>query len=125
MPYTVTAGRILVCLITSRDTRRWIIPKGWGKKGVFPHDQAAREALEEAGLVGEIESDPIGKYEYIKDFKYQCRVIVYPMFVIDERPEWKESQQRTRHWVTADKASALVGEQELAALFADLDDILL
>jgi 8-oxo-dGTP pyrophosphatase MutT (NUDIX family) len=35
-----------VMLVTSRDTGRWVIPKGWPKGRKAPHASAAREALE-------------------------------------------------------------------------------
>jgi 8-oxo-dGTP pyrophosphatase MutT (NUDIX family) len=50
LPYRLTArSRPQFMLVTSRETRRWIIPKGWPKKGKLPHHSAAREAFEEAG----------------------------------------------------------------------------
>ena len=51
-----------VMLITSRDTGRWIIPKGWPKNGIPPHDAAAEEAFEEAGVAWKISEQPIGSY---------------------------------------------------------------
>jgi 8-oxo-dGTP pyrophosphatase MutT (NUDIX family) len=55
-----------VLLITSRDTGRWIVPKGWPSKGLKDHKMAAREAEEEAGAVGDITSDPAGSFVYLK-----------------------------------------------------------
>ena len=51
-------GRVEVLLITSRETRRWVVPKGWPIKGLKPHASAAREAFEEAGLIGETARRP-------------------------------------------------------------------
>ena len=53
-----------VMLVTSRETRRWIIPKGWPHKGKTPHHSAAREAFEEAGVVGAVSKDSIGSFSY-------------------------------------------------------------
>ena len=53
-------SRTEVLLVTSRDTGRWIIPKGWPAKGKSPHKSAAREAREEAGVVGTIKRRPLG-----------------------------------------------------------------
>src|SRR5262249_52170497 len=52
LPYRLRAGsrRPQFMLITSRENQRWVIPKGWPKKGKSPHGSAAREAFEEAGV---------------------------------------------------------------------------
>lgn len=113
-----------MCLITSRDTQRWIIPKGWVGKRIAPHEQALREARDEAGLTGEIEATPIGVYHYVKDGRQPCKVEVFPMFVTGQLESWKEHAERSRHWVLADAAAHLVEERELAELLDDLDDLL-
>ena len=41
-----------VCLITSRNGKRWVIPKGWIEPGQTAGETALQEAYEEAGLVG-------------------------------------------------------------------------
>ena len=64
LPYVHLEDGLRICLITSRGTKRWIIPKGWPKAQLRPHELAAQEAEEEAGLLGEIASDPIGSYSY-------------------------------------------------------------
>lgn len=124
LPYAIAAGRIEVCLVTSRDTKRWIIPKGWAERKRPPHKLAAREALEEAGLVGKIGKKPVGEYTYMKDGKVFCRVGVFPMLVREQLATWKERDERTRTWVTATVAADLVEEQELSALLANLDDLI-
>ena len=76
-----TAGKREVMLLTSRETRRWVIPKGWPMKGKKPAQAAAQEAYEEAGLVGEIAGKrPIGTYHYSKrtdQGDVLCEVRVY------------------------------------------------
>lgn len=83
LPYVVTHDGLLVCLITSRGTKRWIIPKGWPKTGISPHDMAAREAKEEAGLTGNVSTELIGTYKYRKRLhlfaSVMCRVSVFPL----------------------------------------------
>jgi 8-oxo-dGTP pyrophosphatase MutT (NUDIX family) len=86
LPYRRRAhSRTQVMLVTSRETGRWIIPKGWPKKRKAPYASAAREALEEAGVVGEIGRDPIGSYSYKKRLKsgavVACEVHVFPLEV--------------------------------------------
>jgi 8-oxo-dGTP pyrophosphatase MutT (NUDIX family) len=68
------SARMEVMLVTSRETRRWIIPKGWPQKGRTPHRSAAREAYEEAGVVGRVHSDPLGSFSYEKRLPTGCIV---------------------------------------------------
>ena len=63
LPYrTIDKGKVELLLITSRDTGRWLIPKGWPMTGVKDYDAAAQEAWEEAGVVGPVRRKPIGSY---------------------------------------------------------------
>ena len=59
-------GDIEVLLISSRETRRWVLPKGWPMKGRAPHQAAETEAEEEAGVIGKITREPVGSYGYLK-----------------------------------------------------------
>ena len=82
LPYRLSAGsRPQFMLVTSRETRRWIIPKGWPKKGKSPHHSAAREAFEEAGVVGAIARRPVGTFSYEKRLRnggaVVCQVRVF------------------------------------------------
>jgi 8-oxo-dGTP pyrophosphatase MutT (NUDIX family) len=43
-----------VLLVSSRDTGRWVIPKGWPSKRMSDSAAAAREAKQEAGVTGKI-----------------------------------------------------------------------
>ena len=107
-------------LITSRQTRRWIIPKGWPMKGRRPPGTAAREALQEAGIAGAVSKTPIGSFTYTKrglgGQSWPCRVDVFPLEVRMERADWREREQRTRQWFPFIEAAAAVVEPELKAL---------
>jgi 8-oxo-dGTP pyrophosphatase MutT (NUDIX family) len=113
-------GSIEVMLITSRGTRRWVIPKGWPMKGRKPHASAAREALEEAGLVGEVGKVPIGSYRYGKRLKsgevVPCQVEVFPLEVKSQRKRWPEKGQRSLRWFDPAEAAAAVEEPELKGI---------
>jgi 8-oxo-dGTP pyrophosphatase MutT (NUDIX family) len=109
-----------ILLISSRETHRWVIPKGWPMKGRKPHATAAREALEEAGVVGRIGKQPVGSYQYVKRLKngapLLCTVDVFPMMVTRQRDRWREMDQRTLQWFPAEEAAVAVEEPELQTL---------
>ncbi|WP_375460162.1 NUDIX hydrolase [uncultured Enterovirga sp.] len=120
LPYTFVEGQAVVLLATSRDTRRWIIPKGWPMKGKSPHQTAAREAFEEAGIKGDIGRIPVGSYEYGKRLRdgavVLCRVEVFPLRVTEQRRRWPEYHQRETAWFSLEDAASSVQEGDLAAL---------
>jgi 8-oxo-dGTP pyrophosphatase MutT (NUDIX family) len=105
-------------LVTSRETRRWIIPKGWPHKGKAPHHSAAREAFEEAGVVGAVASRPAGSFAYRKRLKsgrvVVCEVHVFPLRVSHQTKLWPERRQREVKWVSAKEAADTVREPSLA-----------
>lgn len=119
LPYRM--GDVLeVLLITSRDTGRWVLPKGWPMKGKQAHVAAAREALEEAGVRGKIGKSPIGFYSYGKRLSNGavliCSVEVFPLAVGRQMKRWPEQGQRTLGWFNPRDAASLVEEAELARL---------
>ena len=125
LPVRGNAGAYEVLLITSRDSGRWIIPKGWPMKGKKDHDAAAQEAFEEAGVRGRIHQHPMGAYAYEKrlgsDTTEPVRVMVYLLEVREEVNRWPERTQRRREWMTATKAVKLVVETGLAEILARLN----
>ena len=88
-----------VCLITSRNGRRWIIPKGWIEAGQTAGESALQEAWEEAGLTGALDGEPIGSYLYEKDGKTH-HVVVFIMRVTTVAQDWPEREMRQRSWVS-------------------------
>jgi 8-oxo-dGTP pyrophosphatase MutT (NUDIX family) len=122
LPFRYRDG-LEILLISSRETRRWVIPKGWPMRGRKPHAAAAREALEEAGVVGRIGKRSVGTYRYVKMLEdgapVPCTVEVFPMMVEGQRERWREQGQRTAQWFTAKDAAAAVQEPELKALIDD------
>lgn len=114
-------GRNLeVMLVTSRDTRRWVLPKGWAKDDLNPTELAAKEAFEEAGLTGKVFPVSIGLYGYKKrllgDGCTPCTVEVFPMRVDVVLDEWPERHQRQRQWFKLQDAAQAVQEPDLAEL---------
>ncbi|WP_255576172.1 NUDIX hydrolase [Jannaschia sp. AI_61] len=124
MPLRWKGDSVQVLMVTSRDTGRWIVPKGWTMKGVAPWAAAAIEALEEAGVKGHIAKDVFGTYRYDKGLgdgsTVPCEVDVYPMIVEQMKSDWKEKSERTRKWFFVDQAADLVDEPELASLLKQL-----
>jgi 8-oxo-dGTP pyrophosphatase MutT (NUDIX family) len=109
-----------IMLITSRDTKRWVLPKGWPMKGHDAHAAAAREALEEAGIRGDVKKEPLGTYHYLKGLKsggkLRCQVHVFALKVSHQRKTWPERNLRTTRWFSVEEAAAAVAEPELSAL---------
>ncbi|WP_310618743.1 NUDIX hydrolase [Flexibacterium corallicola] len=114
------SGDIQVLLITSRETKRWVLPKGWPMPNKSGPETAGIEAYEEAGLYGKIKKKSVGSYLYFKVFKtgrsLPCSVKVYPMKVDRLSERWPEQHQRTRKWFGIKKAIQSVDEPSLKAL---------
>ena len=117
--WRVHKGQVKVLLITSRDTRRWVIPKGWPIFGLSLRDSAAREAWEEAGVEGQALDQPLGQYLYDKIARpaaLPCAVAVFALHVQTLHNRFPERRQRRRKWFTASEAARLVAESELRQL---------
>lgn len=110
-------GELEILLITSRETRRWLIPKGWPMDGRQPWDSAAREALEEAGVEGAVGRAPLGTYIYDKRMAggvlVPCTVAVYPLKFARQRKHWREKDERDQQWFKIADAIEAVQEQGL------------
>jgi 8-oxo-dGTP pyrophosphatase MutT (NUDIX family) len=119
-------GVLQVMLITSRETRRWVIPKGWPMRDRDPGGTAAQEAFEEAGLIGDPARKPLGVYHYDKRLRsgreQHVRVMVFPLKVKEIRDIWPEMVERDRRWTTPTEAAAMVDEPELQVLLARFKD---
>jgi 8-oxo-dGTP pyrophosphatase MutT (NUDIX family) len=121
LPFRIEPSGLRVCLLTSRETRRWVIPKGWPIRGLKPREAAAREAFEEGGLLGRIISKhPIGSYHYSKQLPDSqnklCRVKVFLLSVEGQADVWPEMEQREWCWVDLGKAAQMVEEGGLAEI---------
>ena len=112
-----------VLLVTSRETRRWVVPKGWPWPKHADHDAAAAEAWEEAGVVGRVKTKSIGSYTYDKrrDGRlYLLKVNVYVLAVTKVAETWPEFNERDRQWFTAREAASLVDEPALKDILLSL-----
>jgi 8-oxo-dGTP pyrophosphatase MutT (NUDIX family) len=115
---------IEVMLITSRDTGRWVIPKGWLGEGLAERESAEREAREEGGLVGRMGDRPIGRYHYDKRLPdgsaVLCSVEVFALEVERQLKSWPERNERQTRWFVLQEAADAVDEAELADIIRDL-----
>ena len=120
MAWRPAQGGPEVMLITSRETQRWVVPRGNVIKGLEPHLSAAQEAYEEAGIRGRAQAEPLGRYRYQKRLRLgrtvTAEVHLFPLEVTDELDEWPERHQRQRRWFDPAAAAELVDEPELKAL---------
>ncbi|UVK40529.1 NUDIX hydrolase [Mesorhizobium sp. AR10] len=116
-------GDIEVMLVTSRTTRRFIVPKGWPMKGKSGRKAAMIEAQEEAGVLGKIMKEPAGTYSYWKRLEnrfVRVDVIVFLLEVTEELANWPEAKKRERAWLTPIDAALLIDEPDLSTLLKTL-----
>lgn len=123
--YRWNRDRLEILLVTSRETRRWILPKGWPIHGKTPAATAMQEAEEEAGVVGNAAKKPTGRYTSIKkigETELTCEVEVYPLEFLKQKLKWKERGERACQWLPADKAAETLAEPELAAIIRSFSE---
>jgi 8-oxo-dGTP pyrophosphatase MutT (NUDIX family) len=120
LPWRRGSDGLEILLVTSRETRRWVTPKGGRMPGLTDAEAAAVEALEEAGVEGRVGDEPLGTFRYLKVLRRRaprwCVVSVYPLEVLTVLPVWKEQGERERLWMSAEQAAACVGEVDLAEI---------
>lgn len=124
LPLRVTPeGLLEVLLVTSRESGRWVIPKGWPSKCLTDAEAAAREAKEEAGVGGRMVALPIGAFHYMKREPAGLRRIcveVFAMLVEREMKRWPEKHQRQRQWFPLPMAALKVREPKLRELLSQV-----
>jgi len=123
LPYRFNeAGALEVLLITTKQSKRWIIPKGRPIGGLKPAKCAAREAFEEAGVRGAVGKKPIGAFRFVKtvddSLSLLCRVRVYPMKVKRHMRSWPEALDRTQRWFEPAAALAAVNDVGLKTVIS-------
>jgi len=121
LPWRIGNGGLReVMLLTTRETHRWAIPKGWPMKGRKPAEVARQEAYEEAGLIGRmVGKRPVGSFHYEKRLAKMaiiCEVQVFLFRVERQLDDWPEKGQRECRWFDANEAATLVEEGGLAEI---------
>lgn len=125
LPWRATRrGDIKVLLISSREKARWLLPKGWPIKGKTPVQAAMREAFEEAGVFGHLDSRPIGAYDYVKTLQdgshAVCSVVLFGLEVRGTLVHWPERAERKRRWHDLTEAMEVVSDSGLKGIFKSL-----
>ena len=119
-------GKVQILLITSRGRGRWIVPKGWPIRDRAPYMAAALEAFEEAGVIGEVVSQPLASYHYAKDdedgTKLLRRVTLFGLRVVGTLTNWPERGQRKRRWFSLADAAEAAADPELSTLIRAIRD---
>ncbi|MBN9053725.1 NUDIX hydrolase (plasmid) [Shinella sp. PSBB067] len=114
---------IEILVVTSRDSGRWIIPKGWPMKGRKPFEAAVIEAFQEAGVRGKVRKKPVGHYTYLKMLDdgevVPCVVDVFQIETTEIAGRFKEKGERVLAWVSPDEAARRVREIELKSLLVE------
>lgn len=121
LPWRITDGRLEICLVTTRETRRWTIPKGWPMKRLTDRAAARTEAEQEAGVTGKVAKTALGTFTYWKRlpdrFDY-VQVAVFALKVERLIEDFKERAERDVRWMIPEDAAKLVEEPELQTLLA-------
>lgn len=124
LPFVVIDDQVELLLITSRRRKRWVVPKGWPGRDGSLAEAAAREAAEEAGVIGPVRPDPLGDYSYDKQmstgYEVRSHVFVYPLLVVEHRIDWPERGARTLRWSRPAEAADLVDDRQLGELITGI-----
>ena len=119
LPYRRRDGELEVLLITSRNGKRWVLPKGIVEPGMTPPDSAAKEAEEEAGVEGAVSENSLGRYAQ-KKWGGTCKIEVFPMRVTAEKAHWPEAEIRQRAWLSLESAAKRVENAKLRKILERL-----
>ncbi|MCF8240599.1 MAG: NUDIX hydrolase [Melioribacteraceae bacterium] len=114
IPYKIENNEISILIITSAKKKRWVIPKGIIEDGMKPSESALKEAIEEAGVSGNVAKQPVGIYKYDK-WGGTCTVEVFPMEVKKVFERWDEDF-RDRLWIKLSEVENYIEENDLLKL---------
>jgi 8-oxo-dGTP pyrophosphatase MutT (NUDIX family) len=115
VPFRTKNGVTEVVLVTSSSNKNWVIPKGRIEKLMSPENSAAKEAFEEAGVIGDVSKNAFTDYKYSKRGN-KCRVSVYPLEVSKILAEWDEMDKRDRRILEVGAAIQLIKKEQKGIL---------
>jgi 8-oxo-dGTP pyrophosphatase MutT (NUDIX family) len=116
-------GKVRVLLVRTRRSKRWSIPKGGVGAALSLPENAAKEAFEEAGVIGEVEHGSAGMFRTTKRTWYGEAIIeiwVYLLRVTEQSKQFREQGQREIKWVSCRTAAKMLHEPLLVELCRDL-----
>jgi 8-oxo-dGTP pyrophosphatase MutT (NUDIX family) len=124
--YRISHGKVEVLMVTSRRSKRWIVPKGWPINGKTPSESALLEAWEEAWVEGKVDTRCVGLFSYTKELEDEemdlpIVAMVYPVKVKSLAKVYPESEERKRKWMRPKRAAERVDEPELAELLRNFN----
>ena len=122
---TNKAGKRRILLIGRGKASRWGIPKGKAEPGLSLAENAAKEAFEEAGVIGQVAARTAGKFcakKRVRDAEITIEVWVYLLKVTQTAHSWPEKDKRRTKWVSCLKAAELLQEPFLKELCARLSE---
>lgn len=123
IPFRKTAEMVEVLIITSTKKRKWIFPKGIIEENLTARESSVKEALEEAGVKGELLPEKLGAYKY-KKWGGRCKVKVYALNVNSILDKWEE-QYRDRKWVKINEIHNYIKNDNIIELANKLNNILI
>lgn len=124
LPFRIVDDGVQILLVTSRRSKRWILPKGWPENGMTPAESAAKEAWEEAGVMGQPYDMCLGVYSFEKAYnalELPVMGLVFPLKVKQVKRSYPESNQRRRQWFSPKKAASAVEPAELKRILKLFD----
>ncbi|MCK5804525.1 MAG: NUDIX hydrolase [Lentisphaeria bacterium] len=120
IPYRFDAdGRLETLLIRKAHKKKWGIPKGLIDPGQTPEETAAKEAMEEGGVAGQLSDEPIGYFAF-KKWGGICHVTVFALHVTEVHDDYPEQGRRVREWLPLTTAAETAGRKKLRKLLLKL-----
>ena len=117
VPYRVEPdGTVRVMLVTPIGGGKWMLPKGNIEKRMTSHESAAKEAMEEAGVIGICDPVVIGSYR----FRQEQTVEIYPLRITQILEQWMEHGKRSRFLFRLDKAELVVDSADMRSVLQNL-----
>lgn len=117
------SGGLEILLITSRRRGRWVLPKG-NIKRMLPHASAAKEAFEEAGVLGVVSEIAVNSYQQASPedaLSKQTFIPAFPLFVNTVLQVWPEMNLRERRWYSMKDALSIIKEEGVRLILEQFD----
>jgi phosphohistidine phosphatase len=120
IPFRFSESGLEILVISTSKRKRWGVPKGIHDPGMTAQASAAKEAMEEGGVLGKVLDLELGRYTYAK-WGATCVVKVYPMEVTEMLApgDWPEPH-RGREWLSPAAAARRVHQNDLKVMIREL-----